>query len=104
MRLKKSELAPAVTGELTVEFSDGRGMSFKRPTKMAYHRKPSSTSTSLLVNALQPLFDVEVITVDTAITLKGVELRVDPETKRVYEHVQFWRCVPLAGSLPLNVP
>lgn len=91
MRLRTRELQAPVRGELVVAMDDGR-TSFKRPLLVAKLKVPRGAS-GLLVDALLPLFDVELVALADAITLQGIEL--DHRESRVYELRQMWRCVPV---------
>jgi len=96
MRLKGSELPPSTSGYLSVISESGAGLSFKRPIMIArLVRKHASVASGMVMEVLQPLFDVRLIGIeDGRVTLQGVEL--DSRDGRMFETMQIWRCRPIS--------
>lgn len=95
VRLRPSELAPPVSGEL--EIADHAGAStFRRAMWVANVWQPthSGTRRALLV----PLWDPALVWIGPQhLTLIGIELCA--QDGRVAEYTQLWRCVPAAGRV-----
>jgi hypothetical protein len=93
LRLRPSELAPAVSGDL--ELADHAGAStFGRGMRVANLWQPthSGTRRALLV----PLWDPALIWIGPRhLTLIGIELCA--RDGRVAECTQLWRCIPRAA-------
>lgn len=99
LRLKPKELDPPVRGDLVITDRGGEPAmsSFKRPVRAA-KLYALGGNPEIRREVLQPIFDVDVLRIEgDAITILGIELQSELETRQLWEHVQIWRCTLVAA-------
>lgn len=105
LRLRPSELAPAVRGDLVLADDDGHHTSLKRATSVAHLFNVGPGDPRYRGELLRPLFDARVIRIEgDTITVAGIELEASADTTRTSEHGQVWRCTVVTASGTPAVP